>query len=32
MADAVTAVMQGRLRNGILVTGVLAAAERLRRD
>ena len=30
--DAVDAVMTGRMRNGILVAGVLAAAERLRRD
>jgi len=31
LADAVTAVLEGRLRNGILAVGVLAAAERLRR-
>ena len=31
LADAVTAVLEGRMRNGILATGVLAAAERLRR-
>lgn len=31
LADAVTAVLDGRLRNGILIAGVLAAAERLRR-
>lgn len=32
LADAVTAVLEGRFRNGILTTGVLAAAERLRRE
>lgn len=32
LMDAVDAAMSGRMRNGILVTGVLAAAERLRRD
>jgi ADP-ribose pyrophosphatase len=32
LTDAVDAAMSGRMRNGILVTGVLAAAERLRRD
>ncbi len=32
LAEAVTAVLEGRLRNGILVTGVLAAAERLRSE
>jgi ADP-ribose pyrophosphatase len=32
LADAVTGVLEGRLRNGILATGVLAAAERLRRE
>lgn len=31
LADAVTGVLEGRLRNGILATGLLAAAERLRR-
>lgn len=31
LTDAVTGVLQGRLRNGILATGVLAAAEHLRR-
>ena len=31
LADAVTAVLEGRMRNAILITGVLAAAERLRR-
>lgn len=31
LRDAVTAVLDGRLRNGILAVGVLAAAERLRR-
>ncbi len=31
LADAVTGVLEGRLRNGILAVGVLAAAERLRR-
>ncbi len=31
LSDAVTAVLDGRMRNGILATGVLAAAERLRR-
>ncbi|GAA1987218.1 NUDIX hydrolase [Microbacterium pumilum] len=31
LEDAVTGVLEGRLRNGILATGVLAAAERLRR-
>lgn len=31
LADAVTAVLDGRMRNGILVAGVLAASERLRR-
>ena len=32
LADAVTGVLEGRLRNGILAVGVLAAAERLRRS
>lgn len=32
LQDAVTGAIEGRLRNGILVTGVLAAAERLRRE
>ncbi|KAA9111671.1 NUDIX hydrolase [Microbacterium rhizomatis] len=32
LSDAVTAVMDGRMRNGILATGVLAAAEVLRRQ
>lgn len=32
LPDAVTAVLEGRFRNGILATGVLAAAERLRRE
>lgn len=31
LADAVDAVLAGRFRNGVLATGVLAAAERLRR-
>ena len=31
LADAVEGVLAGRLRNGILAVGVLAAAERLRR-
>ena len=31
LADAVTGVLQGRLRNAILTVGVLAAAEKLRR-
>ena len=31
LTDAVTGVLKGRLRNGILATGVLAAAETLRR-
>ncbi|MEV8273014.1 NUDIX hydrolase [Microbacterium sp. NPDC077184] len=31
LADAVDGVLEGRLRNGILAVGVLAAAERLRR-
>lgn len=31
LADAVTGVLEGRLRNGILALGVLATAERLRR-
>ncbi|MEV8252293.1 NUDIX hydrolase [Microbacterium sp. NPDC076768] len=30
LADAVTAVMDGRMRNGILAIGVLAASQRLR--
>ena len=30
LADAVAAVMAGRMRNGILVAGVLAAAQRMR--
>ncbi|MEV7693630.1 NUDIX hydrolase [Microbacterium sp. NPDC089189] len=30
--DAITAVLEGRMRNGILAAGVFAAAERLRRD
>jgi 8-oxo-dGDP phosphatase len=32
IAEAVDAVLSGRVRNGILIAGVLAAAERLRRD
>ncbi len=32
LADVIDAVLDGRLRNGILVSGVLAAAERLRRE
>ena len=32
LADAVAGVLAGRLRNGILATGVLATAERLRAD
>lgn len=32
IAEAVDGVLAGRLRNGILVAGVLAAAERLRRE
>ena len=32
LQDAVTGVLKGRLRNGILAVGVLAAAERLRRS
>lgn len=32
LADAVTAVLEGRMRNGILASGVLAAAEKLRRE
>jgi 8-oxo-dGDP phosphatase len=32
LTDAVTGVLEGRLRNGILATGLLAAAEVLRRD
>ena len=31
LADVVEAVLAGRMRNGILVAGVFAAAERLRR-
>jgi ADP-ribose pyrophosphatase len=31
LADAVTAVLDGRMRNAILIMGVLTAAERLRR-
>jgi 8-oxo-dGDP phosphatase len=31
LASAVDAVLEGRMRNGILASGVLAAAERLRR-
>ncbi|GAA1696108.1 NUDIX hydrolase [Microbacterium sediminicola] len=31
LEDAVTAVLDGRMRNGILAVGLLAAAERLRR-
>lgn len=31
LADAVTSVLEGRMRNGILATGVLATAELLRR-
>ena len=31
LTDAVTGVLEGRLRNGILATGLLAAAEALRR-
>jgi ADP-ribose pyrophosphatase len=31
LQDAVTGVLEGRLRNGILAAGVLAAAEKLRR-
>ena len=30
LADAVAGVLAGRLRNGILAVGLLAAAERLR--
>src|SRR5690606_19497659 len=32
LRDAVEAVLAGRMRNGILASGVLAAAERLRRN
>jgi ADP-ribose pyrophosphatase len=32
LTDAVDAVLAGRMRNGILAAGVLAAAERLRRN
>jgi ADP-ribose pyrophosphatase len=32
IADVVTAVLEGRMRNAILIMGVLAAAERLRRE
>lgn len=32
LSDVVTAVIEGRLRNGILATGALAAAEVLRRE
>lgn len=32
LADAVSAVLEGRMSNAILAVGVLAAAERLRRD
>lgn len=32
LEDAVTGVLAGRLRNGILAVGVLAAAEAIRRD
>ena len=32
LADAITGVLDGRLRNGILSVGVLAAAEKLRRS
>ena len=32
LAEAVDAIMSGRVRNGILVAGVLAADERLRRE
>lgn len=32
LAEVVTAVLAGRMRNGILATAALAAAERLRRD
>lgn len=32
LEDVVSGVLAGRLRNGILAVGVLAAAERLRRD
>jgi ADP-ribose pyrophosphatase len=32
LQDAVTGVLAGRLRNGILAVGVLAAAEAIRRD
>jgi ADP-ribose pyrophosphatase len=32
LADAVAGILAGRLRNGILAVGVLAAAERLRAD
>ena len=32
LAEAVDAVLAGRMRNGILAVGVLAAAERLRRE
>ncbi|MNL74291.1 hypothetical protein D3C87_1999060 [compost metagenome] len=30
LADAIAGILAGRLRNGILAVGVLAAAERLR--
>ena len=32
LQDAVTGVLEGRMRNGILAVGVLAAAEAIRRD
>ena len=32
LGDAVAGILAGRLRNGILAVGVLAAAERLRAD
>ncbi|MBN9190970.1 NUDIX hydrolase [Microbacterium sp.] len=32
LEDVVTAVLEGRMRNGILAAGILAAAERLRRE
>ncbi|MFG6446101.1 NUDIX domain-containing protein [Microbacterium sp. P07] len=32
LADVVTGILEGRLRNGILIAGVLAAAEVLRRE
>jgi ADP-ribose pyrophosphatase len=32
LSDVVDAVLAGRMRNGILTSGILAAAERMRRD